>query len=448
MNFHSLRSFLLLLLALGSAALVSSCGGGGANSTGNAPIGGLVRIEPDQATLYAGIPFTFALTGGRPPYTLTSSEPSLIALPQRTSAHSVTVIPNNPGVVDADLQEGELPVKTVRLFIRDATGDARFSEVQVAQNFLTGYGISLTPTTCPGASAGEFDPPGQACAGGETAVTLQATFQGNLHGNEAFRLEVLRGNFSLRNPATGQVSQSITTNSDHSGTVTGIITVPPGVNTQLAVIRVIHVPTGVYADHVFVITRGSATASQIVAIPDEFIFTGPLENVCGTGVADFFVFDGVPPYTAVSSSPAIQVTPSSGSQPGRFTITANRPDTCVEATIVVTDSLGGRDTVSVTTEEGEDTLPEPPDPEPLDVGPTTVTLGCAQAGSVSVAGGLGNYRVNSSHPTVSATVSGNTVTISRAGPAGPGSGSQTTAVSITDGAEVVVVDVTSPATCP
>jgi hypothetical protein len=54
-------------------------------------------------------------------------------------------------------------------------------------------------------------------------VQLQAVFNGNLFGNRTFRLEVLRGAFSLRNPSTGQVSQSITVNSDHTGTVTGII---------------------------------------------------------------------------------------------------------------------------------------------------------------------------------------------------------------------------------
>src|SRR5687768_13506258 len=227
-----------MLLALGSAALVSSCGGGGnATNTNNPPTGGLVDILPFDGTVFAGIPTTFHVVGGRPPYVVTSGEPSLLPFPGRISGNSFTVVPNNPGVIDADLQEGELPVRTVNMFVRDATGDQRVRPISVAQNFLTGYGIIITPpSTC-------IDTSQQACAGGDSAFFLQATFAGNLFGNQAFRIEVLRGNFSLRNPATGQVSNSITLNSDHTGTVTGIITVPPGVPTQLAVLRVIHVPT-------------------------------------------------------------------------------------------------------------------------------------------------------------------------------------------------------------
>ena len=442
MKFHSLRSLLVLLLALVSAGLLSSCGGGGANGTGNPPTGGLVRIVPEVGTIYAGIPFTFQMIGGRPPYTLSSSEPNLLPLPARVSGHSVTVVANNPGVIDADLKPEDLPVRTVTVSVRDATGDFRNSELQVAQNFLTGYGIVITPTTCVTG--------GQACAGGESAVRMQATFGGNLFGNQSFRFEVVRGNFSLRNPLTGQLAQAITLNSDHTGTITGpFIVVPPGVPTQLAVLRVIHVPTGVYADHIFTISQTAATANQLTVIPDTFNFKGALKGQCGTGVADFFVFDGVPPYTAVSNNTAIQVTPTvSNSQPGRFSVVANRQDACVNATIVVTDSLGARDTVTVTTVEGDATPPTPPEPPDLTVGPSSITLGCGQSGSVSVVGGTGIYSVNSTNSNVTATVGGNTLTITRAGPVGPGAGTLTAGISVTDGSQIATVTVTAPATCP
>jgi hypothetical protein len=438
-KFDSLRRYLVLLLAVFSAGLLTSCGGGGATSTDNPPTGGLVDILPFDGTVYAGIPVTFTAVGGRPPYVVTSSEPSLLPFPGRISGNTFTVVPNNPGVVDADLEEDELPVRTVNMTIRDATGDQRTRPIQVAQNFLTGYGVFIQGSTCADADV-------QACAGGDSAVRMQATFAGNLFGNQAFRLEVLRGNFALRNPATGQVASAITLNSDHSGTVTGIITVPTGVPTQLAVLRVIHLPTGVYSDTVFVIDGTPPTSGSLTAIPSEFTFTGPLRGQCGTGFADFFVFDGVGPYTAVSSHPSIIVTPTSTT--GRFTIRADRPDVCVNATIVVVDSLGGRATVNVTTEEGDVDPPTPADPPDLVAGPTSLTLACGASGSVTVVGGTGNYSANSTNPNTTATVSGNTVTITRAGPAGPGAGSQTATISITDGSQIVNVTATSPATCP
>ena len=440
MKFQSLSRFLVALLLLGSAALVSSCGGGG-GSTANPPTAGNDLFINPAGTAYAGIPYTMFITGGRPPYTLTSSEPSLFPIENRTSANTVTIVPNNPGVIDADLQDGELPSRSVNIFVRDSTGLTGTATVRVSQNFLTGYGVVFNPVLCPEGQ--------QACAGSDSAVVMQATFAGNLFGNQPFRFEVLRGNFSLRNPATGQVAQSITLNSDHTGTVTGLITVPPGTPTQLAVLRVIHVPTGVYADHVFVINSVSIT-NEIVALPDRFTFEGPLVGICGTGVGDFFVFDGTAPYTAVSSNPQIVVTPSvSTSNPARFTVTVNGASPpCPEGTIIVTDATGARTTVTVTSEEGTTEPPAPPDPVDLVVGPTAITLGCGQSGSVTVAGGSGFFSVNSTSPSVTATVSGNTVTISRAGPAGPGSGTLNGTISITDGSQIVTVAVTAPANCP
>lgn len=440
MKFHSLRSFLVLLLALVSASILSSCGGGGAAGSGSPPTGGTLAILPATGTFYAGIPVTFQVVGGRPPYTLSSSEPSLLSVPDRLTGHSFTTVPNNPGVIDAGLEPEDLPVRSVTLTVRDAAGTvATPATVQVAQNFLTGYGIVITPTTCPAGT--------QACAGGDSAILMQATFKGNLFGNEAFRFEVLRGNFALRNPATGQVSNSVTLNSDHTGRIIGpIITVGTNVPTQLAVVRVIHVRTGVYADHVFTISQRSATPSTLTAIPNTFTFTGPLAGICGTGVADFFVFDGVAPYTAVSSNPAITVSPTvSTSNPGRFTVRADNPNACVNATIIVTDSAGGRTTVEVRTEEGTTVPPAPPEPADLEVGPSSLTLGCGQSGSVTVVGGTGTYSVNSTSSNVQAAVFGNTVTITRLN---AGTSPTSVGISITDGRQVVTVTATVPATCP
>lgn len=449
MNFHSLRSYLAAFLALsGAALLLTACGGGGASS--NPAQGGPVSIAPQTGTLYAGVPVTFALQGGRRPYVVTSSEPSLLPVPQFVHGTSFTTIPNNPGVVDVGLEPGELPSRTVLITVRDSTGVlVQTGDLRVAQNFLTGYGVSFTPTICP-APASATALVAQACAGGETAVRMQATFNGNLAGNRQFRFEVLRGNFSFRNPATGQVAQSVLLTSDHSGSVLATIEVPFGVPTQLATMRVIDVATGVYADTVFTITSAGATpTAALTAIPNEFTFTGALSDRCGTGSAEFLVFDGTPPYTAVSAfAPNITVTPTvSNSNPGRFTVSANNAGTCISnGTIVITDSRGGRTTVTVTTEPG---TTDPTPPPAFAVGPTSLTLGCGQSGSVQAVGGSGTYTATSTNPNVAVSVSGGTITITRAGPAGPGSGgTQSVGIGVSDGRSILNVTATVPTTCP
>jgi hypothetical protein len=441
-KFHSLRSSLTaFVLACGSALLLAACGGGGAG--GNPNQGGPISISPGGGTIYAGVPVTFSLQGGRRPYAVTSSEPSLLPVPAIVDGNSFTTVPNNPGVIDVGLQPGELPTRTVIISIRDSTGILVSTDgLRVAQNFLTGYGVQISPSTCPSVSGSGADPAAQACAGGESAILMQATFNGNLAGNRQFRLEVLRGNFSLRHPVTGQASQAITVNSDHTGTVTGLLEVPANVPTQLAVLRVIDVATGVYADTVFTIS-GLSQSTNITPVPNDFTFTGPLTTTCGTGTATFIVFDGVAPYTATSSNPNLSVTASSSTNPGVFTLNAFNPNVCMaDATIVVTDARGGRGTVTVTTEPGS---VEPTPPPALAVGPSTITLGCGQSGSVTVVGGTGSYSTTSTNPNVTAVVSGNTVTITRVN---SGTGPTTAGIAISDGRAIVTVTATVPATCP
>ena len=439
MKFQSLRNALLTLLACGLAGFLTACGGGGAAGS---PQGGILAINPPTGTMFAGVPTTFTIVGGRPPYFITSSEATILSVPSEVSGSTFTVVANNPGVINTGLGANDLPIRSVRITVRESSGTTATSSMDVAQNFLTGYGVSFTPRTCPNGSSAGADPTAQACAGGETAVQFNATFNGTLAGNRVFRLEVLRGNFSLRNPVTGQVSNTITVNSDHTGRVEGIILVPANVPTQLAVIRVIDAATGVYADTVFVIS-GLSASQNLTAIPNTFRFTGPLTTTCGTGSADFMVFDGVAPYTAVSSfAPDISVTPSSSTNPGRFTLTANNPNRCIDnGTIVITDALGGRTTVTVTTEAGSIA---PPAPVALSVGPSAITLGCGQSGSVTVIGGNG-FSVTSTSAAVTAVASGSSVTITRAN---TGTSPTSVGIGITDGRTVVTVTATVPATCP
>jgi hypothetical protein len=438
-NIHSVRSSLAgWLLAAAAGLVVSACGGGGASSNNS---GGVPVLSPSGATFYAGVPSTITITGGTRPYKLTSSEPSLFPVPSELNSGSLTVIPANPGVIDAGLQPDELPVRTVNITAIDRLNNSTTIAVKIAQNFLTGYGISFS-SNCEAATGAA---PPSACAGGESVITLHSTTNGNLHGNRLVRFEVLRGPYQFEQlPNTTALDRTYTTTTDHEGMALAVIRVNNNVTGQLGVIRVVDVATGVYVDHVFGIS--GAAARTLTAIPDTFTFTGPLAGICGSGNGQFLVFDGLAPYSAISTAAGISVSPSStGQNPGIFTITVSGGPPCPSGTIVVTDSSGARTTVTVTSAEGSGTPTPPP---ALTVAPTTITLVCGTAGSVSVVGGTGSYFANSTHPRVTAVVSGNTLTITRL--AGDGGVSYPTGgtVSVSDGSSVGTVAVTVPASCP
>ena len=392
MKFHS---FIQYALTLAASFLLAACGGGGASVDPNAT-GSTLAFSPASATFYAGVPATLALQGGRAPFAITSSEPGVLPVPSIVNSHTFDVIPNNPGVIDVGITAGQLPVRTVTVSAHDANGNTATATIKVAQNFLTGYGLSFGQTTCPPPANAATNAAPAPCAGGDTNVFFTAVFNGNLHGNAPFRLDVVRGQFAFFNPisSTNTVTSSLVVNSDHNGTVNAIIRVPAGVPSQLAVIRITDVGTGASTDVVFSIVGTSSTLT-LTAIPSAVTFTGSLSTQCGTGSSDVFIFDGAPPYSALSTDPNIAVaavTPNG--QPGRFTITAGNPSVCLNAIpVIFLDSLGNRTTVTVTTAAGSTVVPPP---SALTVAPAAITLVCGATGSVSVVGGTGTYSATTS----------------------------------------------------
>jgi hypothetical protein len=403
---------------------------------------------PEQGTFYAGVKSTIAISGGLAPYVLTSSDPGILPVPDVFDGHFLDVVPANPGVVDPGLTAGEVPRRTVTLTARDSKGITVTSKIAVLQNFLTGYVLSFIPTTCPAATP--------VCAGGETIVRLAAITNGSLHGNEAFRFDMIRGGCKFVATDGVTLTDFILVQSDHSGVVQALMRCSANVAPGIGLIRVTHVASGVTVDTAFVISSTGANASSLLADPSSITFTGPNKDVCGTGSADISVFGGKAPFTATSSFPnSVGVTPSSSTNPGRFTVTAFNPGTCVSAVVIIQDATGAHVDVTVKTEKGTGDAPAPP---AFDVQPTAITLACATTGSVTAVGGSGSYVATSSHPRVVTQVSGNTISITRCGTgsnpacAPPGDGAlvfpTSGTVSVSDGTAIKNVTVTVPANCP
>jgi hypothetical protein len=425
-KFHTLNQFVLALLA---SFLLAACGGGGA-STNNQ--GGPLFVAPDGATFYAGQPSTITITGGKGPYSVTSSEPGVLPVPSQVNG-SFQVIPHNNGVVDAGLPPGSLPVRTVNVTVRDILNNADSVAIKVAQNFLTGYGFSFGASTCAANSP---------CAGGETALLFDTTFNGSLHGNEMFRVERVRGPFQFVDPLnSNNQTDTVTVGSDHTGTVTTVIRVAAGIPSQIGIVRLVHIATGASVEYNFQI-NGNPASGALTIIPSTVSFTGASDQFCGTGSADVYVFDGQAPYTATCPNPNTSVSPSTSStQPGKFTFSATNNQVCLtDEACFITDATGARVIVPITTKKGE----AAPAPTTLTVSPDTLTLACGASGSVTVVGGTGSYSANSSSPRVTATVAGNIVTIRRltGDPAIPATQPTDVTVTITDGASLASVAVT------
>jgi hypothetical protein len=450
-KFHSLRTALVgSAIALSAAFLLGSCGGGGAAATGQ---GGNLILLPQSGTFYAGMPATFTIAGGRRPYRLASNEPGIFPVPNEINENTLTVIPGNPGVIDNSVTAGQLPIRTVTLQVTDFTNGFQQSTFTVAQNFLTGYGVSYN-SNC--SLVGSSTVPPAACSGGETVARIEPTFNGALIGFKTLRLDVVRGPFKWYNEdgtLSGTDGHTLTVTTDHEGKTHALFKVDTGVNTQVAEYRVTDVATGVSTEQIFTI-NGIAVANVLTLIPDTFSFTGADSTKCGTGSALFLAFDGVPPYKAISTAGEIVVDPTtSNDNPGMFTLNANTPNVCLTgAIVVVTDARLARGTLKVDTKAGAAAPPA----GPLRAVPASLVLTCGQTASTIISGGVGAPIISGvavappGLPTdLTATIAGQTLTVTQNQllPVVTAAPVRTGTVTLTDGASSLKITVTYPNTC-
>jgi hypothetical protein len=339
-----------------------------------------------------------------------------------------------------------LPIRTIVITLRDSQGLEQQAKIAVAHNFLTGYSIVFTPSTCPtGANA---------CAGGETVVMWDTVTNGVRIGDRPFIVSMVAGPCLFENPpvagapGTGNLTTSISTASDHEGKVTVVMYCPANVSPQVGLLRLIDAGSGASTTAAFTVTA-SAASQGLTAIPASFTFTGPDSATCGSGTADFFVFGGQPPFQAVSSDSSITVTPVDVTHnPAHFQVTAGSASKCVDATVIVTDATGGRTTVEVKTAAGS--APPATQPTPLVLTPSSISLTCGQSTSVLVTGGTGGGSVSFASSDSNLTVTGGsgTLTVKRNGalPVLPG-GNHTSTINVTDGTSITTLSVDNPVNC-
>jgi len=439
-----LQSLFSAVFLAAAALFLASCGGGGASSPPTAA--GPLQLLPGAGSLYAGVPYTFNIVGGRSPYLVTSTEQTLVNVNMTINGNTFTVIANNPGVVDANLQPGEVPRRTFSIEVRDGAGVAISNEFSVIQNFVTGYSVSYG-NTCSAPTTGN---PPDACSGTDSLVLLFPISNGLLFGNREFQLDKVRGDFQFVPEPPGinpQLVNTLRVRTDHTGAATARIRVAVGAPTQLATYKVTDITTGASSEFVFLILQ-QAPSGVITILPGTAItFTGPSAGACGFGSSDQYVFDGMPPYT-ITPPAGVSVTPLTLTENGsRFTITVGQgfPVTaCPSGSVIIRDAQGRIASVGVSSVPGTSSIPITIAPSPLQ------TLTCAaNTTQAAVVGGVAQLQVISTHPRVQATISGNVLSVLRVA---SGDGAiiypTTATLVITDGATVLSVNVAVPANCP
>ena len=448
-NMSTLAKRGLFAILLGSmSAILGSCGGGGA-AGGDPLINGTLSLFPPTANFYANVPVNLSIAGGRGPFQVTSSEQTVVALNFQTSSNSFSFVPNQPGVVDPQTDPNSVPSRTVIITVRDAAGTQTTGTYSVLQNFLTGYGLTISTTASCTAGAGAGANATQACAGEDSLITLVPVSNGLRYANKQMRLTANFGPFAFILDSTGITGPTVTTTADTAGNVTARLRVTANAATQYAQFRLTDVATGSYRDITFVVLNANGANVPLSILPASISLGGATTAACGTGVVNVFVFGGKPPYTADTTFPgSIAVTPPSVTKSGdAFSVQVFNPNFCLApGNVVFRDAAGAFVSMDVTTTPGTATPVLP-----LTVAPNALCIPDGGSGVVSISGGNASKVINSSNPSLAVAVptTGTGAFTPAINALGAG-GAVGTVVNFTvnDGATSATISVTRKTTCP
>jgi hypothetical protein len=371
-----LRSLASLVALIGLLGLGACGGGSGAPNPTFNPNSSLT-VQPAAATAYSETPVTLTVAGGRKPYTVFSSDQSVLLIPLTATNGAVTAVPSLVSVDTA-----------VTLTARDADGNTAVSVVTVKPAPLVN---SLTlkadgfRADCPnpGGSSSATDTAGQTfiCAGqtGSVAVRLKNTVGGGLAGRQ-IRFDIVQGDFELFTNSPGQpptFALSYTVPTDQNGDAVARVHALPNASHQIVIVQATDLISGTFVRGIFIITNGAD--GGLLIVPDTVTITGPDTETCSSGViTSFFIFGGSPPYTISNTFPQfLSVVPTVVNSSGAG-FNATTLGGCVSPAVIgITDSAGHTTTVTINNNLGTVPPATVVTPIPIVISPATIpTLAC------------------------------------------------------------------------
>lgn len=297
-----------------------------------------LSISPTSADTGVNVPVTFTITGGAAPYTVISSQPSIIPNPINVGADGrFTVQPiRNPTVAT-----------TVTLTVRDALNGTIVATLNVRS-----LPLAVSPSTA-------------------------TTFLGV--------------------PVAYQISGGVAPYSVTSSNPTIVADPIVDANGRFVITPLNNLGTGFIFPPTIVLTIRDAAGNQVTS--QLTILSTPLSvsptdvTVAANTPVTFTISGGSKPYTVVSSQPSLVPNPTSIDPQGRFTLIAtSTPRTPTAVVVTIRDAEQNVVTVRMTV------LPNTP--IPLTVLPSTAIVYANTPTTLTIFGGIPPYQAFSSNPAV------------------------------------------------
>jgi hypothetical protein len=356
----------LALIGLAGILTLAGCGGGSGapnNPYVPPPVVPVLNVQPANLVAYTGIPTTVTITSGQGPFSVFSSDASVVPVTQSVAGSTIVVL---AGQVTTDT--------AVILTVQDGLGGSK----------QVGVSVKAAPIL----NALAFQPSGSdcgtdLCSGQAGTATVTATGAAGIPLTaRTIRFDVVYGPIGIltTNPAT-PVVQTSTVVTDTKGVATIGITAVVNSPTQPAQLRATDVTSGQQQIvNLTVVNNTVATQSPLAIVPNTATITSAFTGVCSTGFrVDYYIYGGTPPYTVASGFPtgATLVNSVVAKSGGFFEAITN--GSCVNPLVfTISDAAGKQTTATLVNQAGQGTPPAPPAPPPFAVVPETVAVtGCA-----------------------------------------------------------------------
>lgn len=422
MNQTNFGFWVLSASTVAVALTLSGCGGSSSSST--PPVTSTtLAAEPATFIAFGGAPNTVSVTGGKGPFRVVSSNPTVLPVVADVIGASFTFSANNVAndtPVTLTVTDTAAATSTVTVTVTPATISAPLIKIAAAA------GSTCAPVNNPASSVATL------CASeaGTASVTLKDS-AGAALANRAVRFEALTIGATLASTATSTTfSRIATVNTDAQGVATVALRADVEATSEAAFLRATDTVSNHRIDSWITVLKQVNGASALNVVPTTGGMVGYYSNECPFVRREFNVYGGTAPYavtlpagsTLVLSNDSAAAVAGSGvtvaNAGGRFTVENADSITCGTATttdVTATDAKGATVVAKYNMSAGSNTRSATASTD-LFLSPPTLSLAsdplsayCSSStGRFTVSGGTAPYVVSASLPQFSTVLSGGT----------------------------------------
>lgn len=416
MQFFSGRVAISALAVVGAVTLA---GCGGSSSTPATVAATTLAAGPASFSAFGNTVSSITIKGGTGPYSVRSSDTSIITAPAQVTGATLSITPKNV-----------LANTTVTLTFTDQAAATSTVTVTVVPATITTPVITVSNAASSVCAAENNSGITVAtlCAGetGSASIMLKDA-NGAVLANREVRFEVLTFGGTVAPKADSSVfARLATVTTDATGKATVALKADVEASSEAAFLRATDVTSTHRIDSWFNVLKQTSGVSDLSVIPARGGFTAHYTNECPLFRRAYGISGGKAPYavtlpaanTLVLNDGTTTAAPGAGitvARAGaRFTVQSSEATTCISATteITVTDALGVITKPTFIITAGAATRPAAT--ADLTLSPPTISMAadlvstyCTTSNTrYAITGGTGPYLVSTSIPQISATVNG------------------------------------------